>query len=251
MKDTRALAYCNMFAIFGAIPTLLELDDRARKLVNGKNISIGFNVKNGPKGTIFFKDGKAEVKQGLKGSKIRLYFSSCEKFNDLIDGKGTPIPTKGFLKLGFLLKNFTKLTDVLSEYLRPTPEKLDDKDFHKKSTTLMLHVIAGAISALGNNDKVSMFSASNMVDGDVHLSIGNEVTVGVRVKDHRLSTLHTVEGEPFSYMTFDSFETARDLFDGKINSLVAVGLGNVRIGGMISQVDNLNRILDRVAIYLA
>ena len=52
-------------------------------------------------------------------------------------------------------------------------------------------------------------------------------------------------------MVFDSLTTARDLFDGRINAIAAVGMGQVRISGMISQVDNINRILDRVAIYLA
>ena len=52
-------------------------------------------------------------------------------------------------------------------------------------------------------------------------------------------------------MQFDSLQTARDLFDGKINAVAAVGEGKVRICGMISQIDNVNRILDRVALYLA
>ena len=42
-----------------------------------------------------------------------------------------------------------------------------------------------------------------------------------------------------------------ELFDGKINAVAAVGEGKVRVGGMISQVDNVNRILDRVSLYLA
>ena len=54
-----------------------------------------------------------------------------------------------------------------------------------------------------------------------------------------------------SQMVFDSMTTARDLFDGRINAIAAVGMGQVRISGMVSQVDNINRILDRVAIYLA
>ena len=45
-------------------------------------------------------------------------------------------------------------------------------------------------------------------------------------------------------------KTARDLFDGKINSVAAVGSGLVRIGGMVSQIDNVNRILSRVELYL-
>ena len=38
---------------------------------------------------------------------------------------------------------------------------------------------------------------------------------------------------------------------GAAGCVAAVGLGKVKVGGMISQVDNINRILDRVALYLA
>ena len=48
-----------------------------------------------------------------------------------------------------------------------------------------------------------------------------------------------------------SGDPVSDLFDGKVNAVVCVGEGKVRIGGMVSQVDNVNRILDRVALYLA
>ena len=52
-------------------------------------------------------------------------------------------------------------------------------------------------------------------------------------------------------MEFQDMALARALFDGNVNAIAAVGLGQVRIGGQISQVDNINRILDRVAVYLA
>jgi len=40
--------------------------------------------------------------------------------------------------------------------------------------------------------------------------------------------------------------------EGKVDVFVAcVGTGQVRLEGMISQLDNVNRILDRVALYLA
>ena len=53
-----------------------------------------------------------------------------------------------------------------------------------------------------------------------------------------------------SYMQFADIKTARDLFDNKINSVASVGTGGVRMGGMISQIDNVNRILSRVELYL-
>jgi hypothetical protein len=44
---------------------------------------------------------------------------------------------------------------------------------------------------------------------------------------------------------------ARQLFDGKVNAVACVGTGLLRIGGLVPQVDNISRILDRVALYLA
>lgn len=251
MKDERVLAYCNLFGVLGAIPTLLELDPDAAALVKGKRISIGFSVGNGPKGTLMLVDGKAKMCEGVKDCSIKLYFPSPKKFNDLIDGKGLPLPVSGFWHIGFLLKTFTKLTDILSAYLRPEAEKLNDPVFFERSTVLMLHVIAGAVAVIGNEDKVGQFSASNIVDGVIRLTVGDRYAVGVRAEGHKLTAIHKDPDEGFSEMRFDDLETARDLFDGKINAVAAVGMGKVRIGGMISQVDNVNRILDRVSLYLA
>ena len=251
MKDEKVLAYCNLFGVLGAIPTLIQLEPRAAELIKDKRLSVGFAVKDGPRGTLVFADGRAEMRHGIDSCSIKLYFASCKKFNDMIDGKGSPLPVSGFWHIGFLLGGFIKLTDILSEYLRPTPEKLEDKAFFEKSTILMLHVIAGAVAEIGNHDQIGRFSASNIVDGVIRLSIGDGLSVGIRAENHTLTALHEAPSEGFSEMRFDSLETARDLFDGRINAVAAVGMGKVQIGGMISQVDNVNRILDRVSLYLA
>jgi hypothetical protein len=186
------------------------------------------------------------------GCSIKLWFPSVEKFNAMIDGTATPVPVSGFHHIGFLLGNFTKLTDLLSEYLRPTPEKLEDPVFFERSTTLMLYVIGRAIVQIGNHDQVGMFSASNITDGKIKLGVGDQLAVAIHCRDHHLMfNPNPSEENITSQMVFDSIHTARDLFDGRINAIAAVGMGQVRIKGMISQVDNVNRILDRVAIYLA
>ena len=252
MKDTTVLARCNLYAVLGAIPHLLYLDPEAAALVRGKNIRVGFSVKNGPKATLVFKDGEAEMVKGVEDCSIKLWFPSADKFNAMIDGKGSPIPVKGFQHLGFLLKEFTKLTDILSSYLRPEPEKLADPAFFERSTTLMLYVIGRAIVQIGNHDKVGKFSASNITNGKIKLGIGNDLAVAIHACGGKLSfNAKPSEAGYTSHMVFGSLKTARDLFDGNINAIAAVGMGQVRIGGMVSQVDNINRILDRVAIYLA
>ena len=52
-------------------------------------------------------------------------------------------------------------------------------------------------------------------------------------------------------MEFGSVKLARDLFDGNVNAVACIGEGTIEMSGLINMVDNINRILDRVAIYLA
>ena len=83
------------------------------------------------------------------------------------------------------------------------------------------------------------------------MSAGNDIVLSIKSQDHRLTAIHSAPENYTSFMSFDSVETARKLFDGEINAVASIGTGLVRVGGMISQVDNINRILDRVALYLA
>ena len=252
MTDSRTLAYINLYAVLGSLENLCELAPEASSLLtNKKPISIGFEVKGGPSATITFKNGKCRMEQGCEKCDVKLPFSSCEKFNGLIDGTTTPIPSKGFHHIGFLLNSFTKLTDLLSKYMRPDPEDLKDPDFFRISTLLLLNTITVAIAQIGNNDEIGKFSASNMVDGEISFSIKGAASTTIRVKNHRLLGIKKASDNPRAVMEFSSIELARDLFDGKVNAIACVGSGDIVMKGMISMLDNLNRILDRVALYLA
>ena len=117
MKDIKALACVNMYAVLGAIPTLCLLSDEAKTIIGNEKIAIGFSVKGGPSATLRFADGKCTMENGTKKCNIKLPFSSHKRFCDMIDGKASAFPSKGFLRIGFLLKKFIPLTDLLSKYL--------------------------------------------------------------------------------------------------------------------------------------
>ena len=55
-KDQRALAYVNMYAILGALPTLISLVPEAGELIAGDKITLGFRVKNGPAASLVFSN---------------------------------------------------------------------------------------------------------------------------------------------------------------------------------------------------
>ena len=248
--DQKTLAYINMYGVLGSLSTLCDTVPEARKILGQTGISVGFAVKDGPRATLTFIGGRCIVKEGAEDCTIRIPFSSPEKFNGMVNGTVTPIPTKGLIHLPFLLGKFTKLTNLLETYLRPSAEQLENEEFFKNSTAVMFRLIACSVAQIANHDKIGQFSASNIVDGPILLEIKDFAKAALIAKDHRLTYTAKVPKTVMSYMQFADVKTARDLFDGKINSVAAVGDGLVRIGGMISQIDNVNRILSRVELYL-
>ena len=253
MTDARTMAYINMYAVLGTLENLCELDDKAKEILSTlkKPVSLAFEVKDGPAATLTFTAKGCRMEDGVTKCDIKIPVSSCEKFNKIINGEVTPVPTKGLTKVGFLLKTFTALTDRLTELMRPTEEALKDPAFFELSTILTFYTISVALSQIGNQDAIGKASASYIADGDVCFAIKDGPAATIRAKNNHLVTIKKKPENPRAIMQFDNIHLANDLFNGKINSLECIGRGTVEIRGMLSMVDNLNRILDRVALYLA
>ncbi len=254
MTDQKTLAYINMYAVLGTLENLCELDEKAKELLSAleKPVSLAFDVKDGPAATLTFSKSGCRMEDGVNSNcDIKIPVSSCEKFNGIIDGKVTPIPTKGLTKINFLLKTFTALTDRLTEVMRPTEEALKDEDFFRLNTICTFYTVSVAISQIANQDPVGQFSASNTPDGDIKLGITDVVYSTIRVKDHHFITIKQTPENPRAIMEFNTLQLANALFAGSVNAIEHVGIGNITIKGLISMVDNANRILDRVALYLA
>jgi hypothetical protein len=263
MKDAVTLAYINMYGLLGALEDLCRLSPEAKALAEnaalpgGKPVTVNLAVKEGPALSLSFDGGRCTAKAGEGPCDIRLPFSSFGKFNGLIDGTVTPIPSKGFTKLKFLTGNFTQLTKILESYLRASPEALKDSGFFNASTTIMFFLIAQGVTQIGNHDAVGRFTASNIVDGTVVLSIvggadgGGPLQAAITIKDHVLSVSRIIPAQYHAIMEFSSMQLARQLFDGQVSALGCVGQGLISMRGNLGMLNNINRILDRVAVYLA
>lgn len=249
--DQRTLAFINLYAVLGTLPELCRLSPQAQAYIRNQNIRLGITVKDGPSATLVFEKSTCRLEAGVADCTIKLPFSSPQKFNGMIDGTVTPIPTKGLTKISFLTGPFTKLTDLLTRYLRATEEDLADPRFFEISTRLMFHLIVEAIAQIGNEDPVGKVSASYIVDGKIKVAIGGGPCAHLVAENHRLTAVQADCADSLSLMEFESMTLAHALFDGKVNAVACVGTGQVRLEGMISQIDNVNRILDRVALYLA
>ncbi len=253
MKDTRAMAYVNMYGVLGTLENLCAVDEEAKSICAGlkKPVSLCFSVKDGPCCTFHFTREGCKMTEGDAGCTCKMSFSGPDKFNALIDDSKPGMPVKNPVQvLSFLLGPFTRLTDRLTKLLRASEADLQDRAFFEESTVLTLYTIAGAISALANQDPISRISASYTVDGDISLGIRDSASVTLRVKDNRFTTIKEKAVQPRAIMEFASIDLAAGLFAGRVSTINEMCKGTIYLRGMISMLDNVNRILDRVSVYL-
>ena len=254
MIEQKALAFANMYGVLGTLHMLCELDDSAKEILQKikKPISVCFQVKGGPCRTFHFDKNGCEITEGFDNADCKMNFSSPDKFNLMINEGKPGMPVKGTVKLLlFLSGTFTELTNRLTELLRPSEEALKDRAFFEESTLLTMYTVAGAISGLANSDSIAMISAGNTVDGDVSLGVKDKAQVTIRIKNHHFETIYEAAKNPKAIMEFADIDLAYGLFSGTVSTINEMCKGNIRLAGVLSMVDNINRILDRVSLYLA
>lgn len=252
-KEPKAMAAVNLFGVLGSLQKLCELDNEAKEILKSVKspVSLCFSVKNCFEATFHFTSDGCKVVPGDDSSNAKMTFSTPEAFNDLVDNSKPGFPSKNPIKtLSFLSGTFTKLTNRLSSVLQPAPEALKDRAFFEENTLMTLYVVGGAISQLANYDSIGKVSAYHTVDGKMCLGIKDGVAITITVKDNIFSTDYERCENPRAFMEFADLDLTAALFNGTASSVNEVNNGRIRIGGMISMCDNVNRLLSRVSVYL-
>lgn len=253
VKEAKAMAYVNMYGVLATLENLCEIDEQAKSVCASlkKPVSLCFDVTDGPCCTFHFSKDGCKMSEGSYGCTCKMNFASPDKFNALIDDSKPGVPVKNITQvLAFLLGPFTKLTNRLVELLKPSEEALKNRAFFEESTILTFYTIAGALSALANSDSISKQSALYTVDGDVQMGISDVCYATLRIRDHHFETIKEKPDTPRAIMEFKTIDLAYGLFTGTASTMAELCAGNIYMAGMISMVDNINRILDRVAVYL-
>lgn len=253
MKEAKAVAYVNMYGVLATLENLCEVDKEAKAILKElkKPVSLCFDVSNGPCCTLHFSKDGCRLTEGTYGCTCKMNFASPEKFNALIDDSKPGIPVKGVVQtLSFLMGPFTKLTDRLTKLLMPSEDDLKDRAFFEESVILTFYTISGAISALANSDSISMQSALYTVDGEVSMGIKDVCYSTLQVRDHIFTTYKRKSTSPRAILEFADIDLAYNLFNGTASTISEMCKGRIHMRGMISMIDNVNRILDRVAVYL-
>lgn len=251
-KDSSIMAAINLHAILKNIETLCELDEESQEIIKDSELSVRFIIPHILPLKLHFDKGSCKAFSGenLKAD-MTLRFRSPEHFNGMIEGTKNPIPTKGFLHVSFLKKEFTALAERLTKFLRPEPELLKNSDaFRKTSTILTAHVACDALTVLANLDPIGKACASRMKNGKVLFEL-DDSPIQLIVCDGKMHTKSGMPEEYDAYMKFEDIKTAGGILSGSADSYAAIGDGKLEIGGHIPLVDEINKILMLVPGYLS
>ncbi|RPI91608.1 MAG: hypothetical protein EHM32_02905 [Spirochaetales bacterium] len=245
-------AHLNLNAVLVNLEDLVVLDAEMAALSKGWNLSVQFIVRKGPSAYIKFENGTCTVRRGrCKKPSVILYFFSPAHLVKMFDGKAQPVLLKGFTKLGFLMKDFPKLTARMEHYLKPTPELLADKNYLAVNTRFTITTAAFAIRELGLVEPVARMIASHIHKGVTLIKVLPNGPSAMLKFDN--GTIEAEKGDfekPMSAMLFRNLKVANDILNQKLDAFTAIATGDLRPRGQIGMIDSVSLLLDRIPLYL-
>lgn len=250
MKDALTMAHINLYAVLRNLEDLCEMDDEMKELIRNQNMVVQMSVKNGPAARIVLDHGTCQFKKGRGKSNIHLRFKSPEHFNRMLDGEAKPMITKGFTKLGFLTKDFTKLTDRLAYYLKPTEALLKDPSYVHVNTTLSAYTAFFALAEIGNQDPLGKHNGKRIPNGKIAIRIEDGPAIVLEANNGQLNAFKGKVNDYRAAMTFTDMATAGDLLNGKVDSYSCIACQKLKMKGFIPMLDNMNKLLGQVPEYL-
>ena len=252
MKVDIIKAHLNLAAVLQNLEDLVQFDNDTAALTKTWDICLQFTVFRGPKAFVEFQNGSCRVQEGQHTNpSVKLCFFSCAHLNRMFDGHGTPIPLKGFTKIGFLTKKFSVLTDTLEYYLTPTDDRLKETRYLELNTRLTLNTAAFAVKELARLDPIAKAVASHIGDGKVLMKImphGPSIHLDFQNGDVVVRKGDT--DRPMACIFMRDVQVANDFFYGKLDAFTAVANGSVLIKGQTPMIDSISLSLDRIPHYL-
>ena len=253
MNNQEIKANLNLHAVLQNIEELTVLDREAADMVKNWDLSIRFAVRKGPRAFLNFSGGRCTyTEEPVRKPTISLYFLSHEHCNKMFDDKAAPVILKGFTRIGFLLKDFPKLTKRLEYYLKPAEGLLSDKKFLEVNTRMTLNTAVFAARDLARGERDSIMNAEQIGLGTMMIKVlpgGPAVTIDFG--KNAISVKKEETSQPRCALYFKNVKIANDFFNGRIDTYSAVACGDVAIRGLALMLDSMAMILNRIPKYLS
>jgi hypothetical protein len=248
------LASLHLHAVLPRLEELVRLDAEARSIASQMKLRVRFRVRKGPQVTISIADGAVATSADPSArADLGLFFVSCDQLNNMfMDERAVPIPYKRLTQLRYMTR-LTKLTEIMTRYLKPSETDLADPDFKKKHVEMTLMVGLCGAGEMAKYDRKMKKAVDHLPRGTIQFSVlpdGPFAYVGID-ENKRISARSGKIDDPTSNLDFNGVDVAAAVLSGNIDTFAALGSGDIKASGLLSLVDDFNVLLDRVGYYLA
>ncbi|OAI43089.1 hypothetical protein AYO41_02880 [Verrucomicrobia bacterium SCGC AG-212-E04] len=248
------LSRLHLHAVLPALEALVKIVPQAREAIARANFSLGLRVADGPSAMVSAADGVVRVDPAVavSGGTV-LHFFRPRHLNAIFLQRSAPppLPVRGWLQFARLLP-FLRLARVLDATLQPSEAALDDDDFRRRHLLLSFQVALRAVPIVAREDVLAIRALKSTPPGLLAVRIP-DLPFAAWVQWEK-GVLSSDFGEPArppdTIVTICDAETARLLLTAKIDPQAALGLGRVRVDGLIPLADGLDVLLHRVDTYL-
>ncbi len=252
MKDDLTRAGVSLHGVLRNMEDLCQLDSSARDLISSTALAVRFDVPGLEALTLNFLHGQCRAFTGSQGHRdIHLRFLSPTHFLAMMEGKSQPIPTKGLSKIGFMTGEFSTLAKLLENYLLADGASLEDPHFRRINTILSAYIAFFGLSQVANLSPVGKILASGIEDGDMDIDVIGGPGIHLRFQGGKSKTIKGLSPSPKARMVFKDLKTAGAILLGERDSFAAIGCGELAIWGRVPMIDQLNKLLGLLPVYLS
>ncbi|MFW5879030.1 MAG: hypothetical protein ACOCVR_04345 [Myxococcota bacterium] len=246
----RVRAGMHLHAVLPRLDEVARFDEEGGRLVRQMGGSMELRALGGPRVVLRFDQGRVSASDEGSSS-IGLLFPSCSSLNRMFDGeKVIPLPFKGAWRVGDL-KRFTRLTEILTRYLKPSAEDLEDPLFKARHVEMSLLVGLAATAVLARHDPKGARIAEHLPSGTMLYTIKGGPSCHVSIDGDRIIARSGSLDEPTTTIEIRDLDLAVGLIKGEVDTFAANGSGAIKASGSLVLADEFNVLFDRVGLYLS
>ena len=252
--DEMLLSRLHLHAVLPALEAIARLVPQGRDLIAHANFTLGLRVADGPAAMVSASGGTLRVEPEVppRGGSV-LHFLRPRHLNAIFLQRPAfpPLPVRGWWQFT-KLRPFLRLTRLLDVTLQPDATALSNEEFRRRHLLISFEVALRAVPIVAREDPLARRALAHTPEGLLVIRIPSLPFVAAISWERGI--LRSALGEPTrapdAIVTIRDEETARLLLASAIDPQVALGLGQVRVDGLIPLADGLDVLLHRVDAYL-
>lgn len=254
---TNAAVRANLYlsAVLPCLTDLTEQDPTSRDLLGDSQAAIVLRVCGGPAVSVYLSRGRAVWANGpAHAPSVILLFLSDRHLNAFFSGKKWAVPVLlwGGWRLAALAR-FSKLAARLEAVLNGDSHILAIPEGRRLHTRLSLIAAGLGLRALAQGDDAARRALRAVPCGLAAFTIEGEERATVWF-DHGSADDAAGWGEPPRRpdvrIAFANIDVAYGALRDEIDSMAAVGGGQIKVEGLVPLADGLNFVMERLRSYL-